>query len=189
MNIKDIQKKYNLIKDDVWRHQQSGQWILTHNAVEKIASIEQIEIRDIKILNSEENLVRMLISMVKGEEKVTSIGEADRKNCRSQYLGCMAEKRGIDRCVLKLINAYEYGISSEVEADDFAKPNNNYYQKTDNQLEKFSKFLEHPHFDGKRNETKKHWKECNSLSAVETCLRQMQERIDNYDKENEYENQ
>lgn len=66
---------------------------------------------------------------------------------------------------------------------------NNYYQKTDNQLEKFSTFLEHPHFDGKRNETKKHWKECNSLSAVETCLRQMQERIDNYDKENDDENQ
>ena len=34
----------------------------------------------------------------------------------------MAEKRGIDRCVLKLINAYEYGISSEVEAEDFRKP-------------------------------------------------------------------
>ena len=52
---------------------------------------------------------------------ISSVGEADRKNCVSQYLGCMAEKRGIDRCVQKLINAYEYGISSEVEAEDFKK--------------------------------------------------------------------
>ena len=34
----------------------------------------------------------------------------------------MAEKRGVDRCVLKLINAYEYGIYSDVESDDFKKP-------------------------------------------------------------------
>ena len=31
----------------------------------------------------------------------------------------MAEKRGKDRAILKLIKAYEYGISSEEEADDF----------------------------------------------------------------------
>lgn len=34
----------------------------------------------------------------------------------------MAEKRGVDRCVLKSINAYQYGISSEVEAEEFRKP-------------------------------------------------------------------
>ena len=39
------------------------------------------------------------------------------------YIASMAEKRGIDRCVLKLINAYQYGIYSEVEADDFKKEN------------------------------------------------------------------
>jgi hypothetical protein len=33
----------------------------------------------------------------------------------------MAEKRGVDRCILKLINAYEYGIYSEEEADSFKK--------------------------------------------------------------------
>ena len=34
----------------------------------------------------------------------------------------MAEKRCIDRCILKLINAYEYGIYSDSEADSFKKP-------------------------------------------------------------------
>ena len=57
-----------------------------------------------------------------GESRsVSTIGEADKSNCMSNYYGSMAEKRGIDRCVLKLINAYEWGISSEVEADDFKK--------------------------------------------------------------------
>ena len=34
----------------------------------------------------------------------------------------MAEKRGVDRCILKLINAYEYGVYSDSEADNFKKP-------------------------------------------------------------------
>ena len=122
MTIQELAKDYGLTEKDFWHHQQSGQWILTHNAVEIIAYIENIKIQDIKVLNSDENLVRFLITMRndKGGE-VMSIGEADRNNCKSQYIGCMAEKRGIDRCVLKLINAYEYGIYSDVEADDFGK--------------------------------------------------------------------
>ena len=35
----------------------------------------------------------------------------------------MAEKRGIDRCVLKLVNAYQWGVYSEVEAEDFERKN------------------------------------------------------------------
>ena len=45
----------------------------------------------------------------------------------------MAEKRGIDRCVLKLINAYEYGVYSEVEADNFKKDKNVLKDMTDEQ--------------------------------------------------------
>tara|TARA_Y100001963_G_C6745996_1_gene431632 strand:+ start:824 stop:1432 length:609 start_codon:yes stop_codon:yes gene_type:complete len=183
MTIKDLQKKYELSKDDFWQHKQSGQWIITHNAVEKIATIENIYIKDIKILNSEQDLVRMLITMRltgKGRE-VVSIGEADKKNCYSQYLGCMAEKRGIDRCVLKLINAYEYGISSEVEADDFAKPT--YYRKTDNELERFDKLLQHPYFKGKKNDVKEQWKVIESKSQTDLFLQQMKSRCDAYEKE------
>ena len=55
----------------------------------------------------------------------TTIGEADKKNCMSNYYGMMAEKRGKDRCILKLIRAYQYGISSEVEADDFKNKKEN----------------------------------------------------------------
>ena len=128
MNINTFIKKYSLTVDvDCWLHKQSGKYILTHDAVEKIATIEEIEIDNIKVLNSEKDFVRFLVTMSiynkeTGESRsVSTIGEADKSNCMSNYYGSMAEKRGIDRCVLKLINAYEWGISSEVEADDFKK--------------------------------------------------------------------
>ena len=188
MEIQDLQEKYDLKKDDFWHHQQSGQWILTHDAVEKIANQEGINVVDIAVLNSDVDLVRFLVSMSNPSGGIVkSIGEADRKNCHSQYLGCMAEKRGIDRCVLKHIDAYQYGISSEVEAEDFAKPK--YYSKTENQLEKFAELLDHPYFDGKKKETKQAWKDADSLSTTQLILTQMKQRIEQYEKERlEHEN-
>ena len=121
MNIKDIQKKYNLSLDDFWEHKQSKSWILTHDACSKIGNQESIELVDINVINSEPDLVRILVTMKKGSISITTFGEADRKNCFNPYLSCMAEKRGRDRAILKLINAYEYGVYSEIEADDFDK--------------------------------------------------------------------
>ena len=125
MTIQELSKKYDLVKDDYWFHKPSNQWIIKHDAVEKIATKEGIKLREIETLNSDVDLVRFVITMsMPNGALIKSIGEADRSNCFSQYLGCMAEKRGIDRCVLKGINAYQYGISSEVEAEDFKKPTN-----------------------------------------------------------------
>ena len=191
MTINDIAKEYNLSKEpnvDFWHHKQSGQWILTHNAVEKIAASEKINLIEWEVLNSTEDLCRFKMTMQMRDKQVTSIGEADRKNCKSQYIGCIAEKRGIDRCVLKLINAYQYGISSEVEADDFKKPDTNQgYQKTDNQKEKFSHMLKHPYFDGIRKETKDYWVNADSLSKAEQVLTKMNQKIVEYEKENNKE--
>tara|TARA_Y100000310_G_scaffold190680_1_gene190686 strand:- start:376 stop:1077 length:702 start_codon:yes stop_codon:yes gene_type:complete len=124
MTIHELQKEHDLKKDvDFWHHQQSGQWILKHSAVEKIANKQGIKLVDLEPLNSEMDLVRFKVTMsLPNGGTIKSIGEADRNNCFSQYLGCMAEKRGVDRCVLKGINAYQYDISSEVEAEDFRKP-------------------------------------------------------------------
>jgi len=123
MEIKDLATKYKLDpKTDFWKHKQSGKWIITHDACEKIASIENIVMTDWKTLNSERDFCRFLITMSKGDKVITSIGEASKENCQSRYYGMMGEKRGIDRCILKLINAYEYGIYSDSEADNFKKP-------------------------------------------------------------------
>ena len=123
MEIKDLANKYNLDpKTDFWKHKQSGKWIITHDACEKIASMENIILAKWETLNSERDFCRFLITMAMGEKLISSIGEASKENCQSKYYGSMAEKRGVDRCILKLINAYEYGIYSDSEADSFKKP-------------------------------------------------------------------
>ena len=126
MRIKELAKKYNLGKDDFWelKRGQRSMWIITHDAIEKIAIIENIELTKFEVLNSEVDFARFLITMQKDDRTIISVGEASTKNCTSNYYGCMAEKRGIDRCVLKLINAYEYGIYSDVEADAFKQAKN-----------------------------------------------------------------
>jgi len=125
MNLEKIKKKYGLKNDvDMWLHQQSRKYIIKHDTIEKIASQENIKIIKIECLNSSIELVRFLISMgqIDAEGKVinavTTVGEADKNNCTSRYIGCMAEKRGIDRAVLKILGLYDEAMS-EIEADDF----------------------------------------------------------------------
>ena len=131
MEIKDLANKYNLDpKNDFWKHKQSGKWIITHDAVEKIAVIEDITVAWntvtgeplLQEVNSTESLFRCKITMQKGNRFVTTYGEASPNNCQSKYLAMMGEKRAYDRAILKMINAYEYGIYSDVEADSFKKP-------------------------------------------------------------------
>mgnify|MGYP003675965598 CR=1 FL=1 len=125
MTIDDLASKHGFTKDvDYWQHKQSGQWILKHDSVEKIANAEDIRIQKIESLYQSETSCRFLITMGKWvhgacEEVIITTGEADKSNCTNAYLVAMAEKRGKDRAILKLIKAYEYGISSEEEADDF----------------------------------------------------------------------
>lgn len=133
MNIDDLIKKYNLQKDDCWLLERSGKkmWIITHDACERIAIQEKIILKEIEVINSERDFARFLVTMQKEEISIKTIGEASKENCKSNYYGCMAEKRGIDRAILKLIEAYQYGIYSDVEADDFKKQND-YQEKKKN---------------------------------------------------------
>ena len=125
MTIDDLANKHNFKKDvDYWQHKQSGQWILKHDSIEKIANAEDIRIQKVESLYQSETSCRFLVTMGKWvngscEEVIITTGEADKSNCINAYLAAMAEKRGKDRAILKLIKAYEYGISSEEEADDF----------------------------------------------------------------------
>ena len=126
MNISDLGKKYKLDgKVDVWKCHDN--WILTHDAITKIALLENIKLSKIESIYQSETSCRFLITMVKMDsndvviDSITSVGEADNRNSKNNYYAAMAEKRGIDRCVLKLIQAYQYGIYSEVEADDFKR--------------------------------------------------------------------
>ena len=61
------------------------------------------------------------------------------------------------------------------------------YQKTDNQVGKFSDMLEHPYFDGKKKETKKAWDDADSLTKAELVLSQMNHRIEQHNQKQESE--
>ena len=91
MEIKDLAEKYNLDpKSDFWKHKQSGKWIITHDACEKIASMEDIILAKWETLNSEKDFCRFLITMAMGEKAdmgeqlISSIGEASNENCQSK---------------------------------------------------------------------------------------------------------
>ena len=126
MNISDLGKKYKLDgKVDVWKCHDN--WILTFDAITKIALIENIKLSRLEPIYQSDTSCRFLVTMVKEDkdgnviDSVTSVGEADNRNSKNNYYGSMSEKRGISRGVLKIINAYQYGIYSEVEADDFKR--------------------------------------------------------------------
>ena len=179
MNMKDLAKKYNLTKDDYWQESRSQKYIITHDACQKIGDMEGIIFGPPQILNSEQRFVRMVISAKKGEVLMWSIGEADTKNCKNLYFGAMAEKRGKDRVILKLINAYEYGIYSDVEADDFKKPK--YEHRTEDQAKEFEQLKGHPAFEGLRMFSNDEWRKCNSIKDYEDVLVRMRAERDKFD--------
>ena len=58
----------------------------------------------------------MLISVKHGDIEWEDVGEATPQNCVSKYYRSMAFKRGLDRCILKLLKAYELFYSdAEIE--------------------------------------------------------------------------
>ena len=124
--LKDIKEKYNLTKDDFWEMKRGNRsmWILTHDACEKIAYLEGIifDKPDPELSCTAPPNIVLYGSATLGSRTEWSNGEANPTNCKMPYMNAMAEKRLKDRLTLKLINAYEHQIYSEIEADAFKKP-------------------------------------------------------------------
>ena len=184
MNIKDLASKYKLDDNDFWRHKQSGKWIITHDAVEKIADQEKIQFDLPKIYADNNSDIAMVGCAKKGDRVGWTTGEASPKNCMMKYYWAMCEKRLKDRLTLKIIHAYEYGVSSEVEADDFKKETNNAI--TEEMIARFDNLLSHKCFQGKKTEVKKNWAElflsdnpkvagASALAKMEASIRKFEE--------------
>ena len=124
--LAEIKEKYNLTKDDFWEMKRGNKsmWILTHDACEKIAYKEGIifDMPNYKLSCTQPPNVVLYGSATLKDRTEWSNGEANPTNCKMPYMNAMAEKRLKDRLTLKLINAYEYQIYSEIEADAFEKP-------------------------------------------------------------------
>ena len=123
----------------------------------------------------------MVVTGKKGDVVMWKTGEADNKNCKNLYYFAMAEKRAKDRVCLALINAYEYGIYSDVEADDFKKPQEEFY--TEEQTAEFSKLIEHECFKGKKNKVKDELRKSTSKSNYQRVLNKMKKTIEDYENE------
>jgi len=123
MKIKELQEKYKLSKDDFWEVRK-GNWVVNHDAVERIAVQEGIIFHKPEIMYNMNGVALLGEAQLK-EHKIWSVGEASAENVKmaGKYYWSMAEKRLKDRLTLKLINAYEFGIYSDSEAESFKKPN------------------------------------------------------------------
>tara|TARA_R100001460_G_scaffold72576_1_gene113333 strand:- start:1290 stop:1760 length:471 start_codon:yes stop_codon:yes gene_type:complete len=109
-------EKYGLSRDSYWKHKQSGEWLITHEAVEKVAGIEGITCKYQDVESRYDVCVAIKCIATRGDITIESYGEASPQNCMSNYYYAMAEKRGYDRAVLKLIDAYDLFYSdAEIE--------------------------------------------------------------------------
>ena len=58
MEIKEFADKYKLSQDDYWQHNQSKKWIVKHDALTKVATIENIKLTKIEPIYQSETSCR-----------------------------------------------------------------------------------------------------------------------------------
>jgi len=123
--ILKFMETYGVDSDEIWEVHGS-QWVIKHKALERIAAEKGIVWdRPAIIEHDAANQIAVICVFAKlGERTEWSIGEASPKNNRNAYPYAIAEKRGKDRCVLKLLAAHG-GLYSDSEADDFADKREN----------------------------------------------------------------
>jgi hypothetical protein len=116
---------YKVDADEVWEVRTGGAWAIKHSALERVAAERGItfELPQLAEKDSANKIVAMLVVANMGDRREWAMGEASPANNKNSYCYAMAEKRGKDRCILKLLNAHG-SVYSEEEADDF-KPRQN----------------------------------------------------------------
>jgi hypothetical protein len=122
--LKEKYIKYNLTKDDVFKHQHYI--IITRSGIEKIQALESIKIW-YEVVNSEPSFAGVKATAIKDDLTIETFGSALKGetykdgNTNSWYVLEMAEKRALSRAVLKLTGFYELGVFGEDEAEEFKK--------------------------------------------------------------------
>ena len=130
--IKSVADKYNLtlpkskqdMSADFWAI--GTNWIIRHDALTKIGKQEGVIFHTPKVeVLGGDNFYGVGIygeAELEGY-KIWTTADATRDNVKGKggYFFNMAEKRWKDRCTLKLLDLYEYGLYSDIEADAFKK--------------------------------------------------------------------
>ncbi len=122
--LKELYKKYDLTKDDVYKHQHYI--IITRTGIDKIQAIEKIFI-NYDVIKCKTNFAVVKANAIKEDAKIQTFGSALKGasfkdgNCQTWYVMEMAEKRAMSRAVLKLTGFYELGVFGEDESEDFKR--------------------------------------------------------------------
>lgn len=117
--LQEILKSYDIdTRTALWDCK--GATVILHKAVEQIGAKAGVVFDSPIIIeaDSDKRTATMIVTARLGEHSVWSVGEASPGNNKNAYHWSMAEKRGKDRCILKLVGLHGY-VFSEDEADDF----------------------------------------------------------------------
>jgi len=97
-----------------------GTWVMYHKAVERVAAKAGVVYDMPQIIegNTGAKTAAIVVSARLGDRMEWSFGEASPANNKNAYHYAMAEKRGKDRVVLKLVGLAGM-VYSEEESDDF----------------------------------------------------------------------
>ncbi len=121
--ISAFMEKYSIDADEIWAVRQ-GAYAIKHKALERVAAEQHIEQSGSPVLEQCDQMAKtatVLATMRKNGRIVSSFGEAAPYNNKNSYPIAMAEKRAIDRCILKLLQIHG-AVYSESEADEFQDP-------------------------------------------------------------------
>ncbi len=122
--IAEFMQAYGVRDNEVWPVPGGKSYAVKHSALERIAAEKRIEFSPPQIVegSTADKIVTLIVYAQMGDIKVWSFGEANPSNNKNAYVWSMAEKRGKDRCILKLLNIHGALYSSEeldnTERDD-----------------------------------------------------------------------
>jgi len=131
--LKDLYVKYELTKDDVYKHQHYV--IITRSGIEKIQAVANIQVQfEAKVLQKDFAVIKAT-GYVDAKQVMETYGSALKGNTfkdgntNTWYVAEMAEKRALSRAVLKVTGFYQLGVFGEDESEDFKKPKYNTKEK------------------------------------------------------------
>jgi len=120
MSLQKTLESLGIGADAYWKHGQSGKWVVYHWACEAAAAAAGIKFDPPTVICADpaNKIATICVTGHLGEKSEWSIGEAAPYNTTQSYPFAMAEKRGKDRVILKLLGLHGIAYSEE-EADDF----------------------------------------------------------------------
>ena len=118
--VMKVLSEYNLDSSAVWNCH--GTPVILHKALEEVQVMAGIVFEQPTIIEADagKKIATICVTGKLGDRVEWSIGEAAPNNNKNSYPWAMAEKRGKDRVILKLINLHGHAYSED-EADDFKK--------------------------------------------------------------------